>query len=1051
MGGKSSAPVLQKNTVDIAITGISGAGKSSLVNALRGLSDYNEEAAKTGVMQTTMEPEGYPHSTFPDVTIWDLPGIGTPDFKAEKYLERVNYNKYDFFIIVASNRFTVYDIQLSQAIQKVKKKFYYVWSKMDICIKNKKLRPDFSEEATLREVRKYCLDNLVKAGISSPEIFLVSNWYRENYDFPLLQRTLENETEALRRRFLRPADKSAEGSGAAMGGKSSTEERLDVFEKNTVDIAVTGVSGAGISSLVNALRGLSYSDEGAAETGVVQTTMEPTGYPHPTFPDVKIWDLPGIGTVYFKPVEYLERVNFSQYDFFIIVASNCFTVNDIRLSQAIQKMGKQFYYVCSKMDISVQIAKRKADFSEEATLRSIRKDCLRNLIGAGVSSPEIFLISAWDQDKYDFPLLQRTFQNDIGELRKRILRPAVLQDSENRNHNRLSHQGLNVLEKNTFDIAITGVSGAGKSSLVNALRGLSDFTEGAAKPDVIEGTKEPMGYPHPTFRNVTIWDLPGIGTPRFKAEKYLEEVNYNRYDFFIIVASNRFTVYDRQLSHAVQEMGKRFYYVRSKMDDSIKSEKIKPDFSEEATLQKIREYCLDNLGEAGVSSPEVFLISNWYWDKYDFPLLKKTLENEMEEFKRRAAVAEDEGHERSTELSRSTGIRAFLSKAALALDLAKLRDTVAQKCLEEVTAEICRELDALENARLNIAITGSSGTGKSSFVNALRGMTDYEEGAGQTGVMQTTMDVHGYPHPLFPNVTLWDLPGIGTPEFEPKGYLEKVSFSKYDFFILVSSERFTLNDAMLAGEIQKRERKFYYVRSKMDVSMASEARNPDFNMDETIEKIRDYCCQNLKRAGETSPRVFLISRHDLNMYDFPLLQEALENDLDDLKKHVFVASLPVFSRKILTKKKAAMEDLVWKVATTSCSIAMIPIPGLSVVCDPNILVATMKLFYKVFGLDEDSLHRVAKLVGKSYDVLKSAIKKSPMSSEITPEFVNSLLAKSRLCSSVMTIQMVLDFIPLLGFLVGGASSFITTFYMLKNFLRDIVEDAETVRAKAAEP
>ncbi|KAL8219495.1 UNVERIFIED_CONTAM: hypothetical protein K2H54_025764 [Gekko kuhli] len=793
--------------------------------------------------------------------------------------------------------------------------------------------------------------------------------------------------------------RSAEGSGTAMGGQSSAERRLDVFEKNTVDIAVTGESCSGMSSLVNALRGLSDSDEDAAKT---------------------------------------------------VVASSSKTGNDIRLSQAIQKMKKRFYYVRSQVDMSIAQEKRRTNFNEEARLKIIRERCLDNL-----QCPFWDAINTLHKQEMSHYYQKPPFhQHSLGSYYCSSQPPAVLDTEEAEDTPIPEFEqaiGLNVLEKNTFDIAITGVSGAGKSSLVNALRGLSDFTEDAAKTDVIEGTKEPMGYPHPTFRNVTIWDLPGIGTPRFKAEKYLEEVNYNRYDFFIIVASNRFTVYDRQLFHAVQEMGKRFYYVRSKMDDSIKSEKIKPDFSEEATLQKIREYCLHNLGEAGVSSPEVFLISNWYWDKYDFPLLKKTLENEMEEFKRRAAVAEDEGHERSTELSRSTGICAFLSKAALALDLAKLRDTVAQKCLEEVTAEICRELDALENARLNIAITGSSGTGKSSFVNALRGMTDYEEGAGQTGVMQTTMDVHGYPHPLFPNVTLWDLPGIGTPEFEPKGYLEKVSFSKYDFFILVSSERFTLNDAMLAGEIQKRERKFYYVRSKMDVSMASEARNPDFNMDETIEKIRDYCCQNLKRAGETSPRVFLISRHDLNMYDFPLLQEALENDLDDLKKHVFVASLPVFSRKILTKKKAAMEDLVWKVATTSCSIAMIPIPGLSVVCDPNILVATMKLFYKVFGLDEDSLHRVAKLVGKSYDVLKSAIKKSPMSSEITPEFVNSLLAKSRLCSSVMTIQMVLDFIPLLGFLVGGASSFITTFYMLKNFLRDIVEDAETVRAKAAEP
>nr|XP_056702330.1 interferon-inducible GTPase 1-like [Euleptes europaea] len=614
-----------------------------------------------------------------------------------------------------------------------------------------------------------------------------------------------------------------------------------------------------------------------------------------------------------------------------------------------------------------------------------------------------------------------------------------------------TQQGCNIFEKNTLDIAVTGLSGAGKSSFVNSLRGLSDFDEEAAKTDVIEGTIEPVGYPLPAFPHVTIWDLPGIGTPRFKAEEYLEKVNYSQYDFFIIVASNRFTISDIQLSHAVQKMEKRFYYVRSKMDVSIKNEKMKPDFIEEATLQKIRKYCLDNLVQAGLSSPEIFLISNWYPDKYDFPHLQRTLENEMEDFERRASAAEKENHEKSTELSRSTGIYSFLSKAALTFDLAKLRDIATQKCLKEVIAKIHQESEALENAELNIAITGASGTGKSSVVNALRGMTDYEEDAAKSGVVETTMDPNGYTHPLFPNVTLWDLPGIGTPEFKPEDYLNKVNFSKYDFFIIVSSERFTVNDTMLAREIQKRKKKFYYVRSKMDISIASEAMKPDFDMDKTVEEIRTYCCENLRRAGETSPRVFLISRRDLSSYDFPILQEAFENDLDDLKRHAFIASLPVFSRKILKKKKAAMEDLIWKVATEACSIAMIPSPALALVCDLSLLVVTMKSFCKVFGLDEDSLQRVAQLVGKDYNVLKSAIKKSPVSSEITLEFVNGLLAKSWLCSTVTVTQEVLDFIPLLGYLAGGASSFITTYHMLKCFLRDLVQDAENLRAKAAEP
>ncbi|KAL8219510.1 UNVERIFIED_CONTAM: hypothetical protein K2H54_026040 [Gekko kuhli] len=607
---------------------------------------------------------------------------------------------------------------------------------------------------------------------------------------------------------------------------------------------------------------------------------------------------------------------------------------------------------------------------------------------------------------------------------------------------------LTVSEKTTVNIAITGVSGAGKSSLVNALRGLSDFDEEAAKTDVIEGTAEPMGYPHPSFSGVTIWDLPGIGTPNFQAEEYLERVNYSQYDFFIIAASNRFTDYDIQLSQAIQKMKKRFYYVWSKMDISIKNEKLNPDFNEETTLQQVRKYCLDNLVVAGISSPEIFLVSNWYRKNYDFPLLQRTLENEIEALKRLSTLRPAD---KSTKPPKRSGILFIFFKIIFKIGLAKLRDALMHGNLEEVAEEIRQELDEFQNAKLDIAITGVSGAGKSSLVNALRGMTDYKEGAAEVGIMQTTMECCAYPHPSFPNVTIWDLPGIGTPEFRPNDYLKKVHFSRYDFFMIVGSERFTENDVLLAQEIKKMKKKFYFVRSKMDVSMAAESRDPNFDMEKSLEKIRKNCCHELMKAGESNPRVFLVSRRDLDMYDFPDLQETLENDLDDLKRHALILAMPLFSRGILKKKKAALEALIWKLAFVSCVIGAIPVPGLSLVCDLGILAAALIHFYKVFGLDEESLRRVAKVFGKDYQVLKSAMKKSPMSSKITSEFVTDRLAQSLFCVSLTFVELALGCIPILGSLAGGAISFVTTFFMLRWFLKDIVEDAENIWTKATEP
>ncbi|XP_077192555.1 interferon-inducible GTPase 5-like [Paroedura picta] len=602
-------------------------------------------------------------------------------------------------------------------------------------------------------------------------------------------------------------------------------------------------------------------------------------------------------------------------------------------------------------------------------------------------------------------------------------------------------------EKATLDIAITGISGAGKSSLVNALRGLCDFDEAAARTDVIEVKAEPVGYPHPTIPDVIIWDLPGIGTPKFKAEQYLERVNYSQYDFFLIVASNRFTVYDIQLSHAIKKLKKLFYYVMTKMDTSISNEKLNPAFNEETALQQVRKYCVDNLVEAGISSPKIFLISSWYPEKYDFPLLQRTLENEMEALRKHMLRPA----EKSTKLSKGSEILFILFQKALKIDLAKLKDALMNRTVEEVAEEMQQELDELQNVRLDIAITGVSGAGKSSLVNALRGMTDYEKGAAEVGITQTTMECCAYPHPSFPNVTIWDLPGIGTPEFRPEDYLKKVGFNRYDFFMIVGSERFTENDVLLAHEIQKMKKKFYFVRSKMDDSIAAESRDPNFNLDKSIQKIRKACCYELTEAGESDPRVFLISRRDLSKFDFSDLQETLENDLDDLKRHALILSMPLFSRKILKKKMAAMEALIWKLAFVSCAIGVVPVPGLSLACDLGILVGALLYFYKAFGLDEESLHRVAKVFGKDYRVLKSAIKKSPMSSEITSEFIIGLLARSLVWATLTLTELVLDFVPVLGSLFGGVSSFVTTFFVLRSFLKDIVEDAENVRRKATEP
>uniref|UniRef100_A0A8C6Y8V7 IRG-type G domain-containing protein n=1 Tax=Naja naja TaxID=35670 RepID=A0A8C6Y8V7_NAJNA len=211
--------------------------------------------------------------------------------------------------------------------------------------------------------------------------------------------------------------------------------------------------------------------------------------------------------------------------------------------------------------------------------------------------------------------------------------------------------------------------------------------------------------------------------------------------------------------------------------------------------------------------------------------------------------------------------------------------------IPKVAAEYQNRLNEMENLPLNIAVTGDAGVGKSSFVNAFRGVKDDDEEASMVDATEGTMEPKPYPHPSFPNIKIWDLPGIGTPKFQAKEYLKKVNFERYDIFIMVISERFTENNAFLAKEIQRMKKKLYYVRSKMDISVQNEKRNENFNMEQTLKSIRNYCQDSLKSTGVPSPRVFLISSREAYKYDFPLLKETIAVELPDHKKDILTLAV----------------------------------------------------------------------------------------------------------------------------------------------------------------
>jgi GTPase Era involved in 16S rRNA processing len=124
-------------------------------------------------------------------------------------------------------------------------------------------------------------------------------------------------------------------------------------------------------------------------------------------------------------------------------------------------------------------------------------------------------------------------------------------------------------QKNLFHIAVVGIAGAGKSSLVNAFLGLKDNDPGAAKVGITETTSKVARYPHPQHPTIVLYDIPGAGTPNMPAWKYFLTTGLYIFDCIIVVINDRFTEVDKWVLQSCELMHIPTYIVRSKSDQHI--------------------------------------------------------------------------------------------------------------------------------------------------------------------------------------------------------------------------------------------------------------------------------------------------------------------------------------------------------------------------------------------------------------------------------------------------------------------------------------------------
>lgn len=182
-----------------------------------------------------------------------------------------------------------------------------------------------------------------------------------------------------------------------------------------------------------------------------------------------------------------------------------------------------------------------------------------------------------------------------------------------------------------------------------------------------------------------------------------------------------------------------------------------------------------------------------------------------------------------------------------------------------------RKTIKLSGKNYNFAFAGTTGSGKSSLINSVRGMTENDDCdrdyAPEGADAETTGVVTQYEHPLLSHVRLFDLPGGNTDKHPAHGYFFDKSCFSYDCVIVVITNRIQSIELDIIEQAVKWKVPWVLVRTRCDLSLREKIRR-DANVDLAAakDKLREDTERDLtlqltenRKLKDIEPIVFLVS------------------------------------------------------------------------------------------------------------------------------------------------------------------------------------------------
>jgi len=372
----------------------------------------------------------------------------------------------------------------------------------------------------------------------------------------------------------------------------------------------------------------------------------------------------------------------------------------------------------------------------------------------------------------------------------------------------------------------------------------------------------------------------------------------------------------------------------------------------------------------------------------------------------------------------------------------ELKDSIEKEGLDAAFIHFNETMDNWKNEPVKLAVTGKSGVGKSSFINAIRNLKLGDPGFASASYSgNTTKEATVYKYPGNKKITLHDLPGFGTTEFPKNEYEKTMALHKYDH-ILIFVGNIEENDIEIAKKLKEMDKPFCFVRSKIDIDIEN-AKHDGEPETEVIKKIMFKSLDILKHAGIKEASFFVISSRSRRIGHFNELVSYIQRNLPKLKcDAVMFSLLGELTDDIIDSKYKMLKERIWKISVASAGLAAAPVPGLDVVLNLALICKEILLYHKTFGFGQQIVKEISKDEYLRKKLSASSIIEIEAASKAMQTFVIIQLGKF---GTLMAIESALDFIfPIIGSMVSGLTAGTVTYRLLTRILDGCRDDANLV-------